>query len=75
MNEWVQSSGGMTLTGESWSTGRKTHTSDTLSTTNPSLTGLEPKQDLWGEGPATNRLSHVTALKSAADDDYNALIL
>jgi hypothetical protein len=55
--------------------GEKNHTSDTLSTTNPSLTGMGPKQDLWGERPVTDHLSHGTALKSAADKDYNASVL
>jgi hypothetical protein len=51
ISEWVWSIDGMTLTGEEWSTLRKTCPSAALSTTNPTWTDL-------GERPATNRPTH-----------------
>jgi hypothetical protein len=52
----------MKLTGKTRSTREKTCPSTTLSTTNPTWTdpGLDP--GLRGERPATNRLSHGTAV-------------
>ena len=40
MDEWLWSNGGMILTGENWSTGRKTSPSATLSTTHLKWTDL-----------------------------------
>jgi len=56
VNEWVWSIGGMILTGENWSSGRKTSYSGSLSTTNPTRTDLGWNNGLSGERPATNRL-------------------
>jgi len=47
----------MILTGRNESTGSKTSPSDTLSTTNPTLTGLALNVDLCGEWLATNHQS------------------
>jgi hypothetical protein len=52
----------MKLTGENRSTREKTCPSATLSTTNPTWTDLRSNPGLRGEKPATNRLSHGTAL-------------
>jgi hypothetical protein len=52
----------MKLTWENRSTRGKT--SGTLSTTNPTWTDPELNPGLRGERPATNRLSHGTALLS-----------
>jgi hypothetical protein len=54
----------MKLTGENRSTRRKTCPSATLSTTNPTWTDPGSNPDLRGERPATNRLSHGTAISS-----------
>jgi hypothetical protein len=64
----------MKLTGQNWSTRRKTCPSTTLSTTNPTWTepGLNPR--LRGGRPAANRLSHGTAVFGydvKAVDKYN----
>ena len=53
----------MILTGENRSTGRKTCPSATLSTTNLTSTELGLNPGLSDYRPATNRLSHDTALK------------
>jgi hypothetical protein len=52
----------MKITGENRSTREKTCPSATLSTTNPTLTDPGSIPGLRGERPATNRLSHGTAL-------------
>jgi hypothetical protein len=52
----------MKLTGENRTTRRKTCPSATLSTTNPTWTDPGSNPGLRGEKPATNRLSHGTAL-------------
>jgi hypothetical protein len=52
----------MKLTGESPSTRGKTCPSATLSTTNPTWTESGSNPGLRGERPATNHLSHGTAL-------------
>ena len=52
----------MKLTGENRSTQEKTCPSATLSTTNPTWTAPGSNPSLAGERPATNRLSHGTAL-------------
>jgi hypothetical protein len=52
----------MMLTEEKRSTGRETCNSATLSTKNPTLTGLGLNPSLRCERPATNRLSHGTAI-------------
>jgi hypothetical protein len=51
----------MKLTGENRSTRRKTDLSATLSTTNPTWADPGLKPGLYGERPATSRLSHGTA--------------
>ena len=53
--------GGMKLTVENRSTRRKTCSIATLSTTNPTWTGLRSNPGLRGERSATNRLSHGMA--------------
>jgi hypothetical protein len=55
----------MKLAGENRSTRRKTCHIATLSTTNPTWTDPESNLVLRGERPATNRLSHGTALSCA----------
>jgi hypothetical protein len=55
----------MKLTGENGRTRTKTCPSATLSTTNPTWTDPESNPGLHGERPATNRLSHGTALATA----------
>jgi len=57
---WVWSVGGMILTGEDRSTGRKAYPSSNLFTTNPTLTCLESNPGHFGERPATDRLIHGT---------------
>jgi hypothetical protein len=52
----------MELTGQNRSTREKTCRSATLSTTNPTWTDPGSNTSLRGETPATNRLSHGTAL-------------
>jgi hypothetical protein len=52
----------MKLTGENGSTRGKTCPSATLSTTQPTWTDPESNPGLRGERPATNRLSHGTAI-------------
>jgi hypothetical protein len=52
----------MKSTGENRSTRGKTSPSATLSTTNPTSTDPGSKPGLRGGRPATNRLSHGTAL-------------
>jgi hypothetical protein len=56
------STGGMKLTGENRSTRRKYCLSATLFTTNPTWTDPGSNPSLRGERPATNRLSHDTAM-------------
>jgi hypothetical protein len=58
----VESDGGMILTGENRGTRRKTCPSATLSTTNPTWIDPGANPGLRGERPATNDLSHGTAL-------------
>jgi hypothetical protein len=57
--------GGMKLTGENRSTRGKSCPSASLSTTNPTRTDPGSNPGLRGGRPATNRLSHGTAYKSA----------
>ena len=52
----------MKLTGETRGTRGKPRPSATLSTTNPTWNDPGSNPDLRGERPATNRLSHCTAL-------------
>jgi hypothetical protein len=52
----------MQLTGENRSTRRETCLSATFSTTNPTWTDPGSNPGLRGERPATNRLSHGTAI-------------
>jgi hypothetical protein len=52
----------MKLTGENRNTRGKTCPSATLSTINPTWTDLGSKPGLRGERPATNHLSHGTAI-------------
>jgi hypothetical protein len=54
--------GGLVLTGEHRSTGRKTCHSGTLSTTNLTWTDLSSNLPPCGEGLATNSLSHGKAI-------------
>jgi hypothetical protein len=54
----------MKLTGENQSTRGKTCPNATLSTTNLTWTDLGSNPGLRGESPATNRVSHGTALKN-----------
>jgi hypothetical protein len=54
----------MKLTGQNRSTLGKTYPSVTLSTINPTWSDPGSSPDLRGERPATNRLSHGTALVS-----------
>jgi hypothetical protein len=56
----------MKLTGENQSTWGKTCPSATLSTTNPTWTDAGSNPGLRGERPATNRLSHGTALRQCS---------
>jgi hypothetical protein len=57
MNEWICSIGGMILTGENRRSRRNTCPSTTLSTTNPTRTGVGLDPGLRGDRPAANRLS------------------
>jgi hypothetical protein len=68
MDEWVWSIGGMILTGENWSTGRETHISVILSTTNPTWTELGLNPGCKFKRPATDRLSHGTAWQQFPHD-------
>jgi hypothetical protein len=52
----------MKLTGENGSTRGKTYPCATFSTTNPTWTDPGSNPGLRGERPATNRLSHGTAI-------------
>jgi hypothetical protein len=54
----MESNGGMILTGENQRTLRRTCSSATLSTTNPTWTDLGINLGLHGEWLATNYLSH-----------------
>jgi len=56
--KWIWSAGGMILTGENRSTGRKICPSATMSTTNLMYTDLGSTLGLRGERPATDRFSH-----------------
>jgi len=58
---YMESHGGMILTGENRKTRRETCPSATLSTTNPTWTDPGANPGLSGERPATNRLSHGMA--------------
>ena len=49
------------LTGDNWSTWRRTFLSTTLSNRNPTRTGLGLNLELRGERPETNRPSHANA--------------
>jgi hypothetical protein len=60
----------MNLTGENRSTGGKTCPSATLSTTNPTWTDRGSNPCLRGERPATNRLSHGTAIIASYYSEY-----
>jgi hypothetical protein len=63
----------MKLTGENRSTRGKTCPSATLSTTNPSWSDLGSNPVLRCERPATNRLSHGTAMYSLPNDMIGGL--
>jgi hypothetical protein len=56
----MDSHGGMILTGEDLRTPTETYSSATLSTTNPTRTGLGVNPGLCDNLPATNRLSHLS---------------
>jgi hypothetical protein len=58
----LESDGGMILTGENRRTRRKTCPNATLSTKNPTCIDLGVNLGLHGERPATNDLSHGTAI-------------
>jgi hypothetical protein len=58
----LESDGGMILTGENRRTRRKTCPSATLFTINPTWIDPGANPDLRGKRPATNDLSHGTAL-------------
>jgi hypothetical protein len=60
----------MKLTGENWSTGRKTCPSATLSTTNPTWTDPGCNPGLRGDRRATNRLRHDTARRCGYGNKY-----
>jgi hypothetical protein len=61
MNEWVWSIGGMVLTGGNLIPRRETCHSVTLSTTDPTYTGLGSYLGLRGEMPAPNSVGHGAA--------------
>jgi hypothetical protein len=63
VGRWLWSIVGMILTGEDGSTWWKTYLSPTLSTVNPTLTGLGSNLWLRTERPATNHLSSGMAHK------------
>jgi hypothetical protein len=58
----LESDGGMILTGENRRTRRKTCPSATLPTTNPTWIFPGANPGLRGDSPATNHLSHGTAI-------------
>jgi hypothetical protein len=58
----MESDGGMILTGKNRRTWRKTCPSVTFSATNPTYIYPGTNPGLHGERPATNRLSHGTAM-------------
>jgi hypothetical protein len=58
----LESDGGMILTGENRTTRRETCPSASLSTTNPTWIDPVANPGLRGKRPATNDLSHGTAL-------------
>jgi hypothetical protein len=62
----MERQGGMVLTGENWRIRRNTCPNATLSTTNPTWAEPGAHSGLRRERPATNRLSHVTALASCS---------
>jgi hypothetical protein len=59
----VRSSDAIVLTGKGQSTRRKPYPTASFFTTNPTWTGLEKNPGLRGERPATNRLTHGTAVR------------
>ena len=59
--ECVRSTGTMTLTGENWCTQRKTCTSATLSTINPTWTGQGSNLGLCSNRVANSHLKPITA--------------
>lgn len=65
MSEYTWNTGGMVLTGQIRSSSRKTWrkscSSDTLYTINPTRNGLGAKPCLHGDRPATNSTRHGTA--------------
>jgi hypothetical protein len=67
--------GGMILTGENRRTRRKTCPSATLSSTNPTWIDPGANPGLRGERPATNDLSHGTALKVMLNDAHHSACL
>lgn len=64
MNKWVQSTGGMMLTGENRSTGTAACPSLTWSTESKTQTGLGSIPGLRGDRMPFNRLSYRTAVPS-----------
>jgi hypothetical protein len=60
----------MKLTGENRSARGKTYPTATLSTTNPTWTDPGSNPGLRGDRPATNRLSHGTALCALTDSQF-----
>jgi hypothetical protein len=60
----VWGAGGMILTGDYRSTIGKTCSSSTLSTSNPTWTGLVSIPDLCDHQPATNRLNDGMAVRN-----------
>jgi hypothetical protein len=71
----MENDGGMILTGENRRTLRKTCPSATLSTTNPTLIDPVANRGLRGERPATNHLSHGTALFQETQSGMRGLVL
>jgi hypothetical protein len=65
----LESDGGMILTGENRRTRRKTCTSATLSTTNPTWIDPGANPGLCGETPSTNDLNHGTANQALTSAD------
>jgi hypothetical protein len=65
----------MKLTGKNPSTRGKTCPSAKLSTTNPTWTDPGSNPDLRGERPATNRLSHGTALRDPLLISFDTIVL
>jgi hypothetical protein len=66
----MENDGGMTLTGESRRTRRKTCPSANLSTTNPTWIDPGANPGLPVGRPATNRLSHDTAIQNIVAPSY-----